>query len=122
MPEEMEPTIQDKNGAYVAAALAASIGLLVLAIVQIATVLSDDFKDRVFELGKAWIPEAQGIGPYSGKETLMLVAWLSSWVALHYGLRERVLDVRRWFGLAMGILFLATFLMWPPVWHWIEGN
>lgn len=120
MPGEMEPEVGDHNGAYVAAFLSASLGLLVLALVQVATRLSDSFQATVFDIGKAWIPNAQGIGPYSGKETLMLVAWIGSWVGLHYALREKVLDIRTWFGVAMGILFLATLLMWPPVWHWIE--
>ena len=121
MPGEMEPDLRDANGAYVAAYLAASFGLLVLALVQIGTELSDSFRDTVFAIGKAWIPGAAGIGPYSGKETLMLVAWLGSWVGLHFAMRSMTLNLRTWFGVCLTILFLATFLMWPPVWHWIEG-
>lgn len=63
------------TGGSVAAMLAAAFGLLVLALVQVGTVVSTGFRDAVFAVGKAWVPNAQGIGPYSGKETLMLVAW-----------------------------------------------
>lgn len=121
MPGEMEPRVEDANGPYVAAMLGATIGLLVLALSQIGSELSDAFRDAVFDLGKAWIPGAEGIGPYSGKETLMLVGWLASWGLLHLGLRNKILDLRTWFGTALVILFVSTFLMWPPVWHWIEG-
>ena len=122
MPGEMEPTLDDRNGAYVAAVLAAAFGLLVLSLVQLGTEMSDGFKDTVFSIGKAWIPNAQGIGPYSGKETLMLVAWLGSWALLHFALREKILNVRVWFGTSMVVLFVATILMWPPVWHWIANG
>jgi hypothetical protein len=122
MPGEMEPDPRDANGAYIAAFLAATFGLLVLALVHIGCEMSDSFKANVFAIGKAWIPGAQGIGPYSGKETLMVVAWLGSWLPLHYLLRAKMLRLRPWFGVALAMLFAATLLLWPPVWHWIEGS
>jgi len=110
------------SGASVAALLAAAIGLLVLALVQVATELNASFKDSVFAVGKAWIPGAAGIGPYSGKETFMLVAWLGSWAVLHGVLRRKEVDVRTWGGVAFVALALATLLMWPPVWHVLKGG
>lgn len=122
MPEaRTAPTHPKTAGPYVAAFLAAGIGLLVLAFVQVLTELDDAFKERVFDLGKAWIPGAEGIGPYSGKETLMVVGWLGSWLVLHLALRHRDPDVRPWFGLALVMLGLAVLLLWPPVWHLLEG-
>ena len=61
------------------------------------------------------MPGAEGIGPYSGKETLALLAWLGSWIGLHLVMRRRNRDL-----LNVGILFLigiglATTLLWPPV-------
>jgi len=105
-----------------AALLAAPVGLLVMAIVQVATELSAGFKDFVFNVGKVWIPGASGIGPYSGKETFLLVGWLVAWAALHYGLRRRQVSVKLWFGVALGVLFVATLLVWPPVWHMLKGE
>ena len=120
VPPAQEQTQLPSNGPIVAAFVSATIGILVLALVQVATVMSASFKDTVFEVGKAWIPGAEGIGPSSGKETFMLAAWLLSWVGLHYTLRQRELPLRPLFGVALAILAVAVFLVWPPVWHLIE--
>jgi hypothetical protein len=120
-PVEPQAAVSEApNGAVAAAFLSAAIGLFVLGIVQFATTLNDAFADRVFALGKAWIPNAQGIGPYSGKETLMVVAWAASWVILHVSLQRRRLDLKPWFGTALVFVFLAAILVWPPVWHLFE--
>lgn len=111
-------TLERPNGGSVAALLAAAIGAFALGVVVLVTELSTVWKDRVFALGKAWIPGAAGIGPYSGKETVMLVAWLVAWGVLHAALRKREVDARAWAGLALALVFVATLLIWPPVWHW----
>lgn len=105
------------DGAVVACYLAAAVALLVLALVQFGTVVSPPMRDVVFAAGKAWIPNAQGIGPYSGKETFMLVGWLATWAVLHGAMKGRQFQVRATFGAALVITGLATLLMWPPVWH-----
>ncbi len=110
------------TGPAVAAFMSAGIAVLVLGIVQTATFLSKSFQEKVFELGKAWIPNADGIGPYSGKETLMLLAWVVSWVSLHAALRRRSPNVKAWFGAFLVILFVAVLLVWPPVWHFLKGE
>jgi hypothetical protein len=104
------------NGAAIAAYLAVMIGLLILATVAFACDLSKPFEQLVFGIGKMWMPGAADIGPYSGKETLGLLAWLVSWIALHCSLGRRQLDGRLWlivFLIGMGI---ASTLIWPPVW------
>jgi hypothetical protein len=108
------------NGPSIAAFLAAAIGLLTLSVVQIVSHVSEAFNDAVFTLGKTWIPGADGIGPYAGKETLMLVVWLFAWAVLGFVLRRRQLDTRKWFGATLALLFLAAVLIWPPVWHLFE--
>ena len=120
MEKAMETRSAD--GASIAALFAPAVGLLTLAIVQVASELSSGFKDWVFALGKAWIPGAEGIGPYSGKETLLLIGWIVSWLGLHFALRGRELRVKPWFGAALAILFVATLLLWPPVWHLVKGT
>jgi hypothetical protein len=57
--------------------------MLVLAIVNVATTASPVFNNWVHGIGKLWMPGAEGIGPYSGKETLSLLAWLVTWAVLH---------------------------------------
>lgn len=109
------PTHEKPTGIAAAAILAASFGVLTLAVSHLVAEFSPAGKEWVHAWGKAWMPGAQGIGPYSGKETLALLAWLGSWLTLHLCMRRK--DVS--FTVA-GILFLigiglATTLLWPPV-------
>lgn len=123
MPGEISLSPDYKpNGASVAAVASAAFGLLVLGLVALATELSERAKEVVFDVGKAWIPNGEGIGPYSGKETFLLVGWLGSWLILHFVLRNREVDTKVWFGAALALLLVATLLVWPPVWHFLGAE
>src|SRR3990172_10860817 len=101
------------NGSAVAAYMSSMLGLLTMGIVHTATVASDAFKTWVHSIGKMWIPNAQGIGPYSGKETFLLLAWLLSWAVLYVLLRKREVKltvpvVVFVVGIALATLFVYT--------------
>ena len=81
------------SGIAVGALMSVVIGVLTLAIVNVCTAASPAFNSWVHWVGKLWMPGADGIGPYSGKETLSAIAWLGSWVILHYALRGRELNL-----------------------------
>lgn len=106
-------------GIAAAALLAAAIGLLTLAVSHLAAELSPAGKAWVHAWGKAWMPGAQGIGPYSGKETLALLAWLGSWVGLHGWLRRRQVSLTTAGVFCLLGLGIATTLLWPPVTEWV---
>ena len=106
---------ENSDGAAQAAVLAVMIGVLTLAFVNLGTEVSDGFKEMVHGVGKLWMPGAQGIGPYSGKETLSLLAWLISWGLLHSFLRKRELNHRRALVIFLIGMALATTLIWPPI-------
>ena len=108
----------EKLGAAQAAILAAMSGILTLALVNLGTEVSEAFKATVHNVGKAWIPGAEGIGPYSGKETIALVVWLGSWFFLHRHLRTREWRQGWVMSLFLAGVALATTLFWPPVTHW----
>src|SRR5215213_5506558 len=98
------------SGVAVAALLAAMIGMLTLAGVNQFTAISKDFNLWVHGVGKLWMPGAQGIGPYSGKETLSALAWIGSWIVLHYALRGRELSLSRWLvAFLVGVGVATTF-------------
>ena len=61
------------SGAAVAALMAAMLGMLALAVVNVFTAASKPFNTWVHDVGKLWMPGAAGIGPYSGKETISLL-------------------------------------------------
>jgi len=113
-PSETKP-----NGRAVAAMLAAMIGLLVLGIVHTGTQASSDFNTAVFNVGKAWIPNATGIGPYSGKETFMLIAWFGSWGLLYLSLRNRRVNLGIVTLIFMVGIAVATLLVYTPFIHFM---
>jgi hypothetical protein len=110
------------GGIAVAALLAVVIGLLTLAGVNQATQISKGFNTWVHGVGKLWMPGAEGIGPYSGKETLAALAWIGSWVVLHFALRRRDMDVSRWLIVFLVGVGIATTWIWPPVFEYFAGH
>ena len=106
VPEE-GTELRFPTGVIVAALFAAWIGLMALAITNIAADVNDGFK--------TWITLHSGIGPYSGKEVFLFASWFVSWPFLHFTLRTREVDLRRWFGVFLVGMLIATILMWPPI-------
>lgn len=116
------PRTRVPSGVAVAALLAAMIGMLALAGVNQFTAISKDFNTWVHGVGKLWMPGAEGIGPYSGKETLSALAWLVSWVGLHFVLRDKELRLSRWLIVFLVGVGLATTWIWPPVFEYFAGH
>lgn len=111
-----------ESGAAVAAIISAMLGLLALALVNLGTQASKAFNAWVHGIGRLWMPGAEGIGPYSGKETLALVVWIGSWVILHLALRHRDLNLGRWLLVFLVGIGIATTLLWPPVFEFLAGH
>jgi hypothetical protein len=105
------------GGEAVAALMAAMIGMLTLAVVNQGTDIWPAFNEWVHGIGKLWMPGAQGSGPYSGKETLSLLAWVGSWVALHYGFRHQEMSISRALIVFLVGVGIATTWIWPPVFN-----
>ena len=117
-----EANQEKPTGAAVAAYLSASLGILSLAVSHLLSEKNESIKNAVQALGKLWMPGAEGIGPYSGKETIELLVWLLSWAVLHSMLKNKTVSVR-WSGVAfLLILGVATTLLWPPVTHILVGS
>ncbi len=115
--DELKPT-----GPAAAAFLSGALGLLAVGISHWAGEVAPGIKAALQNLGNLWIPGAQGIGPYSGKETVGLVVWLVSWAVLHYALRKKQVDLGA-YGIAfLVVIGLATTIIWPPVTHFLLGK
>ena len=110
------------SGAAVAALMAAMLGMLALAVVNVFTAASKPFNTWVHDVGKLWMPGAAGIGPYSGKETISLLVWLGAWVLLHYALRGREMRLSTWLVVFLAGVGVATTLIWPPVFEYLAGH
>lgn len=116
------PSRHRESGAAVAALLSVVLGLITLAVVNLGTQASKAFNAWVHGIGKLWMPGAEGIGPYSGKETLALAVWVGSWILLHLALRRRELNLGRWLVLFLVGIGIATTLLWPPVFEYLAGH
>ena len=110
------------SGAAVAAIISAVLGLITLAVVNWGTAASKAFNEWVHGIGKLWMPGAEGIGPYSGKETLSVLVWIGSWIVLHVALRNRDLNLGRWLIIFLVGIGIATTLVWPPVFEYLAGH
>lgn len=84
-------------------------------VVNTFTTAFKGFNTWVHSVGKLWMPGAEGIGPYSGKETLSLVMWIAAWVVLHSALHDRDLPISKWLVVFLVGVGVATTLIWPPV-------
>ena len=107
------------TGPAAAAILAVGLGLLALGMSQVLAEASEAIKHALQALGNLWMPGAQGIGPYSGKETAALVVWLVSWVLLHAALRKREINLIIAGTITLLLVGLATTILWPPVTHFL---
>jgi hypothetical protein len=108
------------SGAAIAAMLSIGIGAMAMAIVVGISDASAAFNNGfVHSIGKAWVPGAQGIGPYSGKFTFFLVGWLLSWGIGHLVLKNRDLDLGKWVVVSLGLISLGILLIWPPITEFI---
>ncbi|MGH7208415.1 MAG: hypothetical protein ACREIL_03420 [Nitrospiraceae bacterium] len=111
-----------ESGPAIAAIISAMLGMLTLALVNLGTQASKAFNTWVHGIGKLWMPGAEGIGPYSGKETLSALVWVGSWVVLHVALRNRDLNLGRWLIVFLVGIGIATTLLWPPVFEYLAGH
>jgi hypothetical protein len=109
----MQSTETKPNGPVAAAFLAAGIGSLVLGIMVCLNELGGDISkflafDKNFGLGS-------GVGPLSGKVTIMVLAYLISWVVLHFLWRGKEVNFGRVFSIALILVAAGFILTFPPV-------
>ena len=103
------------TGAAAAAVLSVGLGVLTLALSHILDDYSEAGRKWIHAWGKAWMPGADEIGPYSGKETLALVVWLGSWLAMHLLLRRKNVRLSDVGVIFVALMSTATTLLWPPI-------
>lgn len=113
------------SGPAAAALVSAGIGCLTM---MIAHHLSDTSKARekfLWNLG-GWIPGAQNsdpvwgnIGSYAGKETVLLIGWLVSWMILHQLWKGQQIRSRTIFFWMFMCLIAATAMTWHPLFPYL---
>ena len=114
------------SGPAAAALLSTGIGCWSMMITHH---LADTSKERdaiVWKIG-SWIPGSHNpdqvwgnIGSYSGKETVLLIMWLSSWFLLHQLWRKKDIPNRTIF-LSMFFFFVvSTAMTWHPLFPYLH--
>lgn len=104
---ETETHISVADRAMGASMIASGIGSLVLGIAIVLSEVSTDFKTFV-----TW---NSGVGPLSGKTGLSIIAFVVSWVALHYAFQRRAVTLTTSFVITLVLVVLGLLLTFPPV-------
>ncbi len=102
-----EREISTADRAVGAAMIASGIGSLVLGLAIILSEASAGFKTFV-----TW---NAGVGALSGKSGLSVIAFVVSWVALHYVFKTKPLSLMTSFIITLVLVALGILLTFPPV-------
>jgi hypothetical protein len=111
---------QVPSGALIAATLSPLLGFFTLMMSHHISRLSISLDKLVHSYGH-WIPGSVGSGPdgsigsYTGKETLALTVWLSSWLLFHVLWKNKELSVNAWIPCYLGSLLLLTVGFFHPL-------
>ena len=92
-----------------AAFIASGVGSFFLALMIVLTELKAgaDLKSFLTFVGP--------VGPLSGKTTVAVIAFVVSWVALHFAFKNRAVTLTRSFLIALVLIVLGLILSFPPV-------
>jgi hypothetical protein len=109
------------SGVAAAAFVSAAIGCFSMMVTHH---LADTSKAReafIWKLG-AWIPGSNNpsklwgnIGSYTGKETMLLVGWLVSWIILHQLWQHKQIKAKTIFFWMFALMIAATAMCWHPL-------
>jgi hypothetical protein len=111
--EEKEEVTTSLDSAVGAAIIASGIGSLVLGL----GVVLNEINPAVNSFLK-WVGP---VGPLSGKVGLTVIAFIASWVGLHYAFRNRTVKLMTSFWIALVLIVLGMLLTYPPVFEFIKG-
>jgi hypothetical protein len=113
------------SGTAAAALISAGIGCFTMMVTHHLADTSKDREQFIWGLGK-WIPGSDtgdklwgNIGSYTGKETMLLVGWLVSWIILHQLLKNKQVKTSTIFLWAFGLIVAAAAMSWHPIFPYL---
>ncbi len=113
------------SGPAAAALISAGIGCFTMMVTHHLSDTSKDTEKLVWELGK-WIPGSDStnklwgnIGSYTGKETMLLLGWLISWLILSNLWRNKQIKSRTIFFWMFALFIAATAMSWHPLFPYL---
>ena len=109
------------SGSAAAALISVGIGCFIMMVSHHLAEISTAIDTFIWGLGK-WIPGSDTgnrlwgtIGSFTGKETILLISWLVSWVILENFLKHRQVKTRTIFLWTFGLIVAATVMTWHPL-------
>lgn len=113
------------SGEAAAAMLSAAIGAFVMMVTHHLADTSEARKAVILSIG-SWIPGTNNpdkmwgnIGNYAGKETMLLVGWLVSWVILYFLLKNKQIKATTMLFWTISLFTLATAMSWHPLFPYL---
>ena len=101
------------SGPAAAALISAGIGCFTMMVTHHLADTSKATEKFIWGLGK-WIP-----GSDTGKETMLLVSWLVSWMILHNLLKNKQVKTSTIFLWAFGLIVSAAVMSWHPMFPYL---
>jgi hypothetical protein len=117
-------TPPETSGIAAAALISAAIGTVIMMVTHHLAHTSAAREQFIQWLGH-WIPGsntdpvAGNIGSYAGKETMLLVGWLFSWIVLHCLLQHHQVRTKTIFFGTFGLLAAAIVMCWHPLFPYL---
>lgn len=108
-----EITVMDREVG--AAFIASGIGSFFLGLMIVLTEMPSGAGLKSF---LTWVGP---VGPLSGKTGVAVIAFVVSWVALHFVFKNRALTLTRSFVIALVLLVLGLLMSFPPVFEIFAG-
>ena len=113
------------SGQAAAALISAGIGCFSMMVTHHLAETSNEREKFIWELGK-WIPGSDtgdklwgNIGSYTGKETMLLIGWLVSWIILHNLLKHKQVKTSTIFLWIFGLFVASTVMSWHPMFPYL---
>ncbi|MCY7368043.1 MAG: hypothetical protein LH474_07810 [Chamaesiphon sp.] len=113
------------SGPAAAALISAGIGCFTMMVTHHLADTSKEREKFIWGLGK-WIPGSDtgdklwgNIGSYTGKETMLLVGWLVSWIILHQLLKNKQVKTSTIFLWIFGLFVASTAMSWHPMFPYL---
>jgi energy-converting hydrogenase Eha subunit A len=98
-----------------AAFIASGIGSFVLGLVIVLTEMPSGAGLKTF---LTWVGP---VGALSGKTSVAVIAFVASWVGLHFYFRNRPISLTRSFIIAIALIALGLLMSFPPVFELFAG-
>ena len=113
------------SGPAAAAFTSAGFSCFMLMVNQHFSSVFERWNAIVWSIGD-WIPGSRNpdpfygeIGSYTGKETIMLISWLVSWLILHQIWKAKQIQSTTMIVLLMFFLVCATIMNWHPIFPYL---